>query len=223
MRIRTITMGVTAALGLLALSGPASAAALTCITGSNTVTVDSANACAVTPGQNDQQVDEDTLVFNPGGLGPYDWTYLDKDNRVNDDIVDTENNQIAGAQESWFLGEFTDGPGDNREGKFTIDVTAWATLGYHVFMIYLKPGNDGVYFLLDGVGQNGLLTGTFDITGLAGCTRGNCNGNGLSHMTLYGFDADVDEDGELVPEPGSLMLLGIGLAGFGALRRRKPA
>ena len=74
-------LSIAAGLGLMSLSGTASAAALTCITGQNAVTVNSASACAVTPGQNDQQVNENLLIFNPGNLGPYNWTYLDKDNR----------------------------------------------------------------------------------------------------------------------------------------------
>ena len=91
------TLSTLAGLGLMSLSGTVSAAALTCITGENAVTVNSSSACAVTPGQNDEQVDENGLIFNPGGLGPYSWTFLDKDNRSNDTILDNENNQIAGA------------------------------------------------------------------------------------------------------------------------------
>ena len=108
-----LKLSALAGLGLLALSGTASAAALSCITGNNTVTVDSSNACAATPGKNDQQVDEDTLVFNPGNLGPYDWTFLDKDNRSNNTLLDNEGNQIAGALEGWFLGSISD-PGSQR-------------------------------------------------------------------------------------------------------------
>src|SRR4030095_3402791 len=185
MRYTRIKLTALAGLGLLALSGTASAGALSCITGDNTVTVNSSNACAPTPGKNDQQVDEDSLVFNPGGLGSYDWTYLDKDNRSNDTLLDNEGNQIAGALESWFVGSISD-PGSQRNGTFTIDVSAYETLGFNEFMLYIKPGNDGVYFLLDGDVIDGLLTGTFSITGLEGCTRGNCvRGNAASHLQPY--------------------------------------
>ena len=218
-----------ASLSLLALSGTASAGALSCITGNNTVSLDSSNACAATPGKNDQQVDEDELVFNPGGLGAYDWTFLDKDNRNGDTLLDNENNLIAGAVESWFSGSLSD-PGSQRNGSFTIDVSSYEALGYNDFMIYIKPGNDGVYFLLDGEVLDGLLTGTFSITGLEGCTRGNCvNGNAISHMTLYGrFDEDDqcspnDPKCNSVPEPGTLALLGLGLLGFGMARRKQFA
>jgi hypothetical protein len=216
MRNKTIALGVLAGLGLLAMSGPASATALSCVTGNNTVTVNSSNACAPTPGQNDQLVDESTLVFNPGNLGPHEWTYLDKDNRSADTLLDNENNQLAGAQENWFFGSISD-PGSQRNGTFTIDVSSYASLGFDTFMIYIKPGNDGVYFLLDGTVVDGLLTGTFSITGLPGCTRGNCvNGNGISHMTLYGIRGGTE-----IPEPGTLALVGLGLLGLGMARRSK--
>jgi len=217
MRYTTIT--ALAGLGLLALSGNAAASALSCITGNNTVTVNSSNACAATPGKNDQQVDEDTLVFNPGNLGAFDWTFLDKDNRNGDVLLDNEGNQIAGALESWFVGSISD-PGSQRNGTFSIDVSGYETLGFNEFMLYVKPGNDGLYFLLDGDVVNGVLSGTFSITGLEGCTRGNCvNGNAVSHLSLYGRFVERDS----VPEPGTLALLGLGLLGFGMARRKQVA
>jgi len=230
MRSTTIKFTALAGLGLLALSGNASASALSCITGNNTVTVDSSNACAPTPGKNDQQVDEDALVFNPGNLGAYDWTFLDKDNRSNNTLLDNEGNAIAGALENWFVGSISD-PGSQRNGTFSIDVAGYETLGFNDFMIYVKAGNDGVYFLLDGDVVGGLLTGTFSITGLEGCTRGNCvSGNAISHMSLYGRWVEHEDDCSpndpkcsAVPEPGTLALLGLGLLGFGMARRKQIA
>ena len=105
----------------------------------------------------------------PATSDPYDWTFLDKDNRSNNTLLDNEGNQIAGALEGWFLGSISD-PGSQRNGSFTIDVSGYESLGFNEFMIYIKPGNDGVYFLLDGDVVDGLLTGTFSITGLEGCT-----------------------------------------------------
>jgi hypothetical protein len=208
------TWGVLAGLGLMSLGGTASAAALTCLTGDENVTVNSASACAVTPGQNDSKAVIDTLVFNPGNLGPYSWTYLDKDNRVEngDTLLDDEGNQIAGAQENWFNGTVTD-PGSRLNGTFSINVAQFLTLGYNTFALYIKPGRDGAYFLLDGTIVNGMLTGTWNIANIDPPPPGNA----ISHMSLYGRYVDDNQ----VPEPGTLALLGLGLAGLGMARRRK--
>jgi hypothetical protein len=195
MRNLITATAVLAGLGLLAMSAPVSATALSCVTGNNTITVDSSSGCVPAPGQNDDNVDENALVFNPGDLGPYEWTYLDND------ISD---------------------PGAGHSGDFTIDVASYAESTYDTYMVHLKAGNDGVYFLLDRPVVDGLLNGSFSVTGLPGCTRGNCvNGNPVAHIALYGALSATEDDSTAVPEPGALGLLGLGLLSLGAAHRRK--
>ena len=58
---------------------------------------------------------------------------------------------------------------------------------------------------------DGQFSGTFTFVNVFG------KGGGLSHMNLYATKGDVVR----VPEPGTLLLLGAGLLGFGARRRAK--
>jgi hypothetical protein len=230
----------TCAAALLAAGSPASAAALTCYaaTTDHAVTVDSAAACVAKaanwndsgPKQGGVAANEDALVFQPGDLGPSDWTYLDKDNRSGG-VFDLPDGPIAGTPENWFFGSIGN-PGANTQGTFAVDFGQYSALGYNRFLLFTKPGNEGFYFLLDGTPVNGLLTGTWQIASRPGCTQGPatnpkpCSVNGVSHLSLYGrYVEDAGPPESSVPEPGTLALFGLaglaGLAGLGMVRRRR--
>jgi hypothetical protein len=184
------------AAGLLALS-PMPASALTC----GTFSADPALSCQGGPDQTDSAADVGTLY------PPSNWSFIDKDEALVDD---------PGATPPWGEGDFylTDAegnpfdPGNDTSGFFYISNSLLAA--FDEIVLVLKGGNQDprwAAFLVDIANLasvNGYGQGTW-------ATR-----QGLSHATLY-----ARGDGNQVPEPGTLALLGLGLAGLGMARRRK--
>lgn len=94
-------------------------------------------------------------------------------------------------------------------GTFTLNSALWGAFDSIAIGFKFGTGNQPdewfVYALNDGVSAGSwTFVNVFD------------RGGGLSHVNLYGI-----RDGNNVPEPGVLGLLGIGLAMLGLMRRRK--
>lgn len=100
--------------------------------------------------------------------------------------------------------------GNSASGTWTInDLNFWTTFGSVAISMHVgNGGGDPDHFIW--LIEQGELSGTWSYT------RGNTGGGGLSNLKLYAAGT-----GSRVPDAGtSVVLLGAGLLGIGALRRR---
>lgn len=92
---------------------------------------------------------------------------------------------------------------DQISGTWKFNNSPWA-VGYSDIMLVLKGGNTG-YSLYNVL--SGHISGEWDSGGSIGRPD-------LSHMSVYG------REGTPIPEPSTMLLLGIGIAGFVGFRRK---
>jgi hypothetical protein len=173
-----------------------------------------------------------TCQGNPAGGSP-NYVYANLSN-TDQCVLSNDGNDPAPADlsvfgKTWdFLDKQDNSPNDSYEGalKLTFDggstgqrlSGSWEIVnknGFSDFVLAVKPDGEVFYFHLTGTSGTWNTNSQINVSPCP--ADNNCSGFGLSHMSLYGRKGGGDQP---LPEPGSLALLGLGLIGLGAARRR---
>ena len=145
--------------------------------------------------------DSVTYLNDNSFFGINTWEFLDKVDYSDSDFNDT----------NFWSGNF-----QGTDGYFTLASDIWSR--YDNLAVVLKGGNA---YDLTGAGPvkwaaYSLVQDELDYTWIFGYNNNTTPQlKDISHMTIYGSGARP------IPEPGTLLLFGAGLIGFGSFRKRR--
>lgn len=193
------------------------------------------------PGVHPDGLDVNQMTFNSNNADDCFGVVIGNEPKTNGSLTDGFNDLNLTWGTDWTFLAKDDDPGDPLNGvgsfggfQFTLAADAgttgsWTLTGVDLngdgtppdfpvffdFVGMLKASDRYALWFFDDAKVEANNNGTFTINFV------NNGGNfpDLSHMNLY--IREGDDPGQQIPEPGTLALLGLGLAGLSALRRRK--